>query len=84
MDDNKQITLAVLQAQVITEQSYVAYFDARIKSGAYKDRKVWHGLQRVPENLYSEKELLNDELNTMYTHIKRMHELTESMMDLRK
>lgn len=83
-------TLEVLKAQIAVEQCYVAYFDARIKAGAYKSRIVHktsesvfiHGQHCFTGPIMTEQELLNDELNTMLRHIHRMNELIESMHDV--
>lgn len=71
--------IAILQGQVAVEQAYVTYFDARIRTGAYKDRIVHHGSHDGP--LLSEEELLKSELGYMHNHIRRMNELVEAMMD---
>jgi hypothetical protein len=83
------IRLEVLKAQIISKQCYITYFDARIKSGAYKtrivhktmDSAIIDGKHTFTGPLMTEAELLNDELQTMLRHIHQMNELIESIHD---
>jgi len=71
-------TIAILQGQLAVEQAYITYFDARIRTGAYKDRIVHHGGFDGPR--FTEEELLKSELGYMHNHIRRMNEIVEAMM----
>lgn len=68
--------IAALQAQLAVRQAYVTYFDARIRSGVYKTRKVQHG---IGGPFYTEEELLQDEIRTMHRHIQLMNELADEI-----
>lgn len=72
--------LAALQSQFAVRQAYVTYFDARIRSGVYKKRKVQHGIDGP---YYTEEELLEDELRTMHRHIQLMNELSDEICGCR-
>jgi hypothetical protein len=74
------IQLEVLKAQITVAQSYVTYYDARIRTGVYKSRKVHHGGFDGP--LLTEEELLKDEIQTMHRHIHRMNDLIDGMWDI--
>jgi len=73
--------MTYLEGQFEIEKAYVAYFQARIQSGAYKARvgHAWRGLstEQTPLTL---DEILDDELETMHRHIDRMNELLEAML----
>ena len=74
------INLEICKAQLMVEAAYVQYFQARIVSGVYKTREVYHGGYGDPNRVrLSEQELLEDELNTMHAHIRRMNEIIEVM-----
>ena len=68
--------IAALQAQLAVRQAYVTYFDARIRSGVYKTRKVQKG---IGGPYYTEEELLEDEVRTMLRHIHLMNELADEI-----
>jgi hypothetical protein len=69
--------MTYLEGQFEIEKAYVAYFGARITSGGYKQRvgNVWMGDGRV----LTEEEILEDELQTMRSHIKIMGDLLNKM-----
>jgi len=67
-----------LDGQMEVTKGYIAYFHARIVSGAYKERvgHVFHGT--LGENPFTEEEVLQDEIETMHRHIKRLKELIDA------
>ena len=72
-----------LEAELKREEAYVTWFHARIVSGYYKQRlgNVWHGAgEKKPENLFTEEELLKDEIDTMNRHIQKMNEVLDLMI----
>jgi hypothetical protein len=68
--------IAALQSQLAVRQAYVTYYDARIRSGVYKTRKVQKGIDGPYK---TEEELLADELATMLRHIHLMNELSDEI-----
>ena len=70
-----------LEAEFRIREAYVALFQTRILSGVYKQRlgSAWHGASDKPENLFTEAELLQDEIDTMNRHIELMSEIREQM-----
>ena len=69
--------IASLQAQLAVRQAYVTYYDARIRSGVYKTRKVQRGIDGP---YYTEQELLEDEMRTMLRHIHLMNEIADEII----
>jgi hypothetical protein len=57
--------MQALEAEFRIREAYVALFQTRILSGVYKQRlgSVWHGASDKPENLFTEAELLQDEMS---------------------
>lgn len=74
------IQLAAIQGQLAMHQAYVTYFQTRIQTGAYKNRKRYHGSFDGP--MYTEEELLADEIQTMHRHITLMQECIDAMHEL--
>lgn len=67
--------LSVKQSQLRAD-----YYKVRIESGVYKDRVVHHGSSNGP--LFSEEELLKDEVATMQRHIQIAEEKMEHVQHL--
>lgn len=70
---NYQIEIAL--ANVRQSQLRAEHYNTRIQTGVYKDRIVRHGSMDGP--LYSEAELLKDEVATMNRHIQLAEERLE-------
>jgi hypothetical protein len=69
----------ILEGQVIEMHAHVMRDHARIVSGAYKTRKVYHGTTIAPENLLTEQELLEDELRAMDQHIHWLDKCVQAL-----
>lgn len=81
------MSLEMLKGQMAVEQAYITYFQVRIQSGVYKTRirhktseaSMINGVWTFTGPLCSEQELLEDEINTMHRHIKRMNDLVDAI-----
>jgi hypothetical protein len=74
------IQLAAIQGNLAVHQAYVTYFQTRIQTGVYKTRKRYHGGFDGP--LFTEEELLADEIQVMHRHIQLMQECIDAMHDI--
>jgi hypothetical protein len=72
-----ELILTAMTADLMILQSRVVYQQTRILSGVFKDRKVTRG----DNTQLTEKELLQDELDTMKNHINRMQEIHENIIE---
>lgn len=69
MKDELRFNLSLIEAQ--QSQLRALHYKVRIDSGVYKSREVYRG--GLPEHggvLYTETELLHDEIGTMNRHIQ--------------
>lgn len=58
-----------IEGQILYLNALIMAKHATIISGAYKSRKVYHGIGMKPENIFTEEELLQDELQAMHRQI---------------
>lgn len=82
MTTEQQQKFAVAMAGVKQSQLRAEMYAARINTGIYKTRIVKHGSLDGP--LYSEQELLQDELATMNRHIQLAEERLEYAQEIMK
>jgi hypothetical protein len=67
--------MTILEGQILQCQAYVNWYQTRILSGVYKSRIVRRGSADSQGHIIlSERELLEDEINTMHRHIEIMGE----------
>ena len=66
--------------EIETSKQFIKIGEVRILSGAYKLRKVHHGIAGPK---FTEQELLQDELKTMESHAHKIHEMYEKLAEIR-
>lgn len=68
--------MTFLEGQIVHRQGLISLWHARIVSGAYKQRRIFHGTQG-PELTDDEK--LADALMTLDRHVEILHELASAL-----
>lgn len=80
MSTSSETSIQIALLSVRQSQLRAEMYAARINSGVYKDRIVRHGSTDGP--LYSETELLKDEISTMNRHIQIAEDKIEFVQQL--
>ena len=69
--------MTIAEKQLLTWHARVMLQHARIVSGAYKTRRVYHGTDTSDESKrFTEAELLAEEIATMRRHVEFMDDCT--------
>jgi hypothetical protein len=74
-----------IQAQIVSTQGYITYWNAMVVSGGYKQRKTTVGYGSNEDRTMkfrdmTDEEKLEDTLATLLRHVKRVWELTDALM----
>ncbi len=71
--------MTYIEGQIIWLNAMILRDHARIVSGAYKTRQVFHSTETNPDKQLTEEELLQSECRTMDQHIKWLNETIECL-----
>ncbi len=80
MSTNSEASIQIALLSVKQSQLRAEHYKVRIETGVYKNRIVHHGSFDGP--LFSEEELLQDEIATMNRHIQMAEDKIEFVQQL--